>query len=188
MWLPEGVELKGGGRKLPRHFGWQWLLTWGMLRLATGSTELCTVPYVHILLMFVHELFKTTFDGKPLGPRYLEKDLEWGRLAEYLNNLLKGVPERMVLSQDPSPTTPCPGKRSLRDRRVVPEDFMINGQIWARSCYNVKHFETGDYSSDKHDLMWDSKEFDNTRVYRLVDLCKNIVSSSSSLRARRTLS
>jgi len=174
--LPEGVELLGGGKKLPQHFGWQWLLTWGMLRLATGSDKLCTVPYVHILLMFVHELFKTTLDGETLGPQYLEKDVEWGRLAHYLNNISREVPERMVPWQEPPASSWR--ARTLQERMIVPEDFLINGQIWARQCYTEGYFEVGDYTSDEHDLMWESTEFDHVRIYRLLDLCKVIVSIS----------
>lgn len=146
-----------------------------MLRLALGSEELCTVPYVHILLIFVQELLLTQVNGQPIGHRYLEKDMEWEKLANYLNRLL-AIPAVPWGNQQATVAS----SRALYDRQIVPEDFLINGQIWTRNLYGNRFFEPGDYLSDEAERFEEAK-FDKPRIRRLLMVCKNLVSSRGSV-------
>jgi hypothetical protein len=131
------------------HFSHVKCLTYETFSLVLRRTEDKNVlPHVHIMLSFL-----TTFAANPYVSHLLS-DAPWAELAAFLNTLVRTRSQIQSQSQTQKISQlqnidslfstnvfPDDGERS--DELPLPEDYLVQGLIWAHNYFPKKWFERG---------------------------------------------
>lgn len=95
------------------------------------------IPYVHVSLAFLWSLALV-----PETMRYIESDVPWSGIERFLNSLTRqGMSESRIQSEE----FPKPGT-------ILPEDYLMRGQIWSECYYPEKFFDNSPIDIDERPL------------------------------------
>lgn len=95
------------------------------------------IPYVHVSLTFLWSLALV-----PDSMRYIEADVPWRAIERFLNNLPRqGTSESRIRSEE-----------FPRSGIILPEDYLLRGQIWSESYYPEKFFDDSPLDIDERPL------------------------------------
>ena len=135
---------------------------WQLLRetlkaLLQKPGEEGVMRHVHIILAFTWLL-----TGLPDGSEYLSDAFPWESLASFLNLKLREVSYAAgpKLENDAFPLV------EKGDCQLLPEDFLMRGQKWARNYHPPEAFD--DMNSDEEERMMEYRSTTQVRTDRLV--------------------
>lgn len=111
-------------------------------------------PYVHLSLAFIWSLALV-----PDSMAYVEGEIPWGKIASYLNTLLRGLISESNLESANFPIS------EDKDIQQFPEDFEIRGQIWSQLTYPPDFFKGARVDDER---VWELPSIGHARTERCI--------------------
>ncbi|KAF2228914.1 hypothetical protein EV356DRAFT_537688 [Viridothelium virens] len=114
------------------------------------------LPHVHVFLVFIWGIFALP----PRATQYVLERFPWDQLAFFLNTLASSEDvdcRFQTLSDYMQPNS--------RERRPLPEDFLIRGQVWCRGFFPDEWFDDG---GDVEERMLERASTSKARAERIL--------------------
>lgn len=108
-------------------------------------------PSVHAYLAFIWCMARNDTSIK-----HIEVVVPWSKLTTFLNAMIRSDTELHVIESDVFPVA--------EDRKSMPEDFLLRGQVWSRRYFSADYFEGALAEDDGRSIEVPSLSF--SRMYR----------------------
>lgn len=108
------------------------------LRSSDSTSIPAVLPFLHVMLGFVHSLSSVTrsMDSNHISdlPLHL-RDFSWGQLADFLNALVDIEPITARIEQCARTGVWIQPEEFGDSKKALPEDFFIRGLVWAQEMF-----------------------------------------------------
>lgn len=135
------------------------------------------LPGVHTYLVFIWSMALNLN-----SIRHIETAIPWRKLVTFLNTMVRKDTDSYVIEREEMP--------ALDDRKQMPEDFLMHGQLWSQHYYPADFFEKAPTEDDGRSIEMPSLGV--SRVYRclwlgvrIAKVCFRFYSISRSQSANR---
>ena len=180
---------------------WQ-LLFRSMTKILSPPKGVNVLSFLHVILVFLWKLASSTREGSREGQLYLGiSAFPWSPIAEYLNSVLSARSKGAKKSPLPDIEAialhdPRNQNKELSspfvlleqgDKRPLPEDFLMRGQVWAEGYFPTTWFDEAIGQLNEDERWTDfasSTPLREDRVLGLAILLASLGSSASALKSR----
>lgn len=95
-------------------------------------------PAVHVYLVFIWCMELNDSMG------HINLVIPWSKIATFLNRMIRSDTDFSVIKCNKFPVA--------EERKNMPEDFLIHGQVWSKHYFSVSFFKHAMTENDEHSL------------------------------------